>query len=196
VADRKMLGPWAYLVPDGGARTPLSGRGLDAGGGRVPAENSPQPPHPGAAAPEPAVVRARARLGAGHSARAGRAPRCRRTRGRRAQGPRDDRHRDEVPAARSILRSSAAATWRAWGDGVTAHAQRVLSLPHARWRLPRSPLAALWAPLRVFAGVGRVRDRPGAHGRSSRLRAATSGYRGLTLRRLTTLRRSPYCMYL
>src|SRR5215217_5972440 len=190
-----MLGPWAYLAPDGGARTPLSGRGLDAGGGRVPAENPPQPPHPGAAAPEPAVVRARARLGAGRSARAGRAPRCRRTRGRRglrgarrsrgnhqarerraarAQGPRDDRHRDEIPAAGSILRSSAAATRRAWGGGVTAHGQRVLGLPHARWRLPRSPLAALWAPLRVFAGVGRGTDRPGANGRSSRLRAATA----------------------
>jgi hypothetical protein len=52
------------------------------------------------------------------------------------------------------------------GDGVPARRRR-------RRRLPRSALAVPWAPLSAFAGVGRGTDRPGAHRRFSRLRAAT-----------------------
>ena len=75
--------------------------------------------------------------------------------------------------------------WRVLGMGFSSRSAYG-SASSARRLLPRSPLAALWAPLRAFAGVGRGTDRPGAHGRFSRLGAA----------RMIGLRESLYCIYL
>jgi hypothetical protein len=44
--------------------------------------------------------------------------------------------------------------------------------------VPKPLLAALYAPLRAFPGVGRVRDRGWAYGRFSRLRRSAKVRRG------------------